>query len=127
MYSYFNPLADKGPFVIGLQTKNEQATKALEVVRDTLHQFITHGPSEHELSSAKQNLTGRFPLRLDSNKSIASNLLNIGFYNLPLDYLDTYRDNINAVTKEQVYTAFKQHIDPQQMFIITVGKKKISW
>ena len=66
----------------------------------TLRDFIATGPSEAELTQAKSNLTGGFPLRIDSNRKILDYLAVIGFYRLPLDYLDTWVDRVNAVDVE---------------------------
>ena len=91
-------MAQPGPFLIGLQTRKEQAGEALTVVRDVLAAFLSEGPSEAELQAARQNLAGSFPLRLDSNRKILDNVAVIAFYGLPLDYLDRYVENIERVT-----------------------------
>jgi zinc protease len=120
-YSYFMPMRARGPFFMGLQTRNDQSAQALKVLRDTLTTFVNEGPTETELLSAKRNITGGFALRLDSNKKIAENLAVIGFYGLPLDYLDTYIGKVNAVTIEQVRDAFRRRIHPEHMVTVTVG------
>jgi len=110
-----------GPFVLGLQTKIEQTDDALKVARDTLRQFIAEGPSEAELKQARDNLTGGFPLRIDSNKKILDYLSMIGFYRLPLDYLDTWIARVEAVDVAAVKRAFAARIDPDRMVTIVVG------
>ncbi|MBV5331211.1 insulinase family protein, partial [bacterium] len=97
VYSYFLPLAQPGPFQIGLQTKKTQANDALKVTRDVLAGFLAQGPSKAELQAAKQNLIGSFPLRLDSNRKILDNVAVIGYYGFPLDYLDRYAENVEKV------------------------------
>src|SRR4029077_14067946 len=57
-YSYFAPMQERGPFVIGLQTRRDQADEALAVVRATLKDFLANGPTADELDRAKQNLVG---------------------------------------------------------------------
>ncbi len=96
VYSYFSPLKQTGPFQIGLQTKRAQAQDAIKVARDVLRRLPPDGPSDDELSAAKANLTGSFPLRLDSNKKILDNVAVIGFYGLPLDYLDQYQAKVRG-------------------------------
>jgi predicted Zn-dependent peptidase len=64
------------------------------VTREVLANFLEQGPSEAEVQAAKQNLIGSFPLRLDSNRKLLESVAMIGFYGLPLDYLDHYPDNI---------------------------------
>ena len=120
-YSYFLPMTEVGPFQLGLQTKLEQTDDALKVAQTTLRQFIAEGPSEAELTQAKSNLTGGFPLRIDSNKKILDYLSVIGFYKLPLDYLDTWVDKVNAVDVAAVKQAFARRIDPDRLVTVVVG------
>jgi len=120
-YSYFMPMMEAGPFQLGLQTKLAQTDDALKVAKDTLRQFIADGPSEAELTQAKANLTGGFPLRIDSNRKILEYLSLIGFYKLPLDYLDTWVGKVDAVDAATVKQAFARHIDPDKLVTVIVG------
>jgi len=121
VYSYFVTLKQPGVFQIGLQTKKEQADEALQLVRNTLAQFIAKGPTEKELLAAKQNIVGGFPLRIDSNRKILDSLTIIGFYDLPLTYLDDYTNKIERVSVAQIRDAFARHIDPRAMASVIVG------
>lgn len=120
-YSYFLPMMQAGPFQLGLQTKLEQTEDALKVAKETLRQFIAEGPSEADLVQARSNLTGGFPLRIDSNRKILDYLAVIGFYKLPLDYLDTWIDQVNAVDVAAVKQAFARRIEPDKMVTVVVG------
>ena len=121
VYSFFMPLKQPGPFQIGLQTRKDQADVALKLVRDTLANFIAKGPTDQELLAAKQNIAGGFPLRIDSNRKILGYLSVIGFYGLPLTYLDDFTRNVDKVTVAQIREAFARHIDPQAMATVIVG------
>ena len=121
VHSYFLPLQQLGPFQLGLQTKKAQANDALQVARDVLANFLEQGPSEAELKAAKQNLIGSFPLRLDSNRKLLENVAMIGFYGLPLDYLDHYPENIEKVTVADVKAAFSRHVRPEHLVTVVVG------
>ncbi len=121
VYSYFLPLAVDGPFMMGLQTKNDQAEEARRVMFDTLARFAEQGPSDEELAAALKNITGGFPLRIASNGKIVSYLAVIGFYGLPLDYLDRFTETVSAVTKEQIRDAFQRRIHADRMAVIEVG------
>jgi len=121
VYSYFMPLKQPGVFQIGLQTKKEQADEALQLARKTLADFIVQGPTEKELLAAKQNIIGGFPMRIDSNRKILDYLSSIGFYDLPLTYLDDFTRNIDKVTVTQIREAFARHVDPQAMATVIVG------
>jgi zinc protease len=121
VYSYFSPLRQTGPFQIGLQTKRSQAADAIKVAREVLEGFVSDGPTAEELAAAQANLTGSFPLRLDSNKKILDNVAVIGFYGLPLDYLDHFQDKVRAVTAEQVKAAFARRVRPADLITVTVA------
>ena len=103
------------------RTKKEQAQEALKLTREVLAGFLAQGPSEEELLAAKQNLMGSFPLRLDSNRGILNSVAVIGFYQLPLDYLDRYPDNIEKVTLADIKAAFARRVRPQHLVTVIVA------
>ena len=121
VHSYFSPLKQEGPFQAGLQTKKEQANEALALVRKVISGYVDKGPSASELKAAKDNLIGGFALRIDSNRKILDNLSVIGFYGLPLDYLDTWSANVGKVTVENIRTAMKRHLTPENFATVMVG------
>jgi len=120
-HSYFSPLRQAGPFVVGLQTKKEQADEALKLTRKVLADFVADGPTQKELLAAKQNIIGGFPLRIDSNAKIMGYLSLIGFYNLPLTYLDDFVQAVDKVTVAQIKDAFQRRIKPEGMVTVVVG------
>jgi zinc protease len=121
VYSYFMPMGELGPFQIGLQTKKEQADQALKVVNETVAKFIQNGVTDKELKAAKDNITGGFPMRLDSNGKILDYLSLIGFYQLPLTYLDDFNKEVSKVTRNQIKDAFQRRVKPQDFVRVTVG------
>ncbi|MDB5840313.1 MAG: insulinase family protein [Herminiimonas sp.] len=123
-YSYFSPLAQPGPFQIGLQTQKEQTEQALQVVRDTLAGYLRDGPTAAELKAAKDNLVGGFALRIDNNRKILDNIAVIGFYRLPLDYLDTWTANVAKVSVSDIKAAFNRKVAPDKLVTIVVGAQK---
>lgn len=121
VYSYFMPMAEAGPFQIGLQTKKNQAEDALKLVRETLNKLIQNGVTEAELKAAKANIIGGFPMRIDSNSKILDYLSVIGFYKLPLNYLDTYNENVAKVTTAQIKETFTRRLKPENFVTVIVG------
>lgn len=121
VYSYFAPLAREGPFQIGLQTQGDQAQVALDVVMSTLRTFLDAGPTEQELAEAKNNIIGGFPLRIDSNRKIHEYLAVIGFYDLPLNYLDEFVKNVEKVSVADVRAAFTRSVHADRLATIIVG------
>jgi len=107
--------------MLGLQTKLSQTDEAIKVARDVLETFQKEGPSEEDLKASKLNITGGFPLRTASNDDIIGYLAMIGFYGLPLDYLDTFTDTVNKISREQVMDAFKRRVHVNKMLTVIVG------
>ena len=121
VYSYFIPMQENGPFMLGLQTKLSQTDEAIKVARDELEKFQKDGPTEEEITASKLNITGGFPLRTASNDDIIGYIAMIGFYDLPLDYLDTFTDTINKITRDEIKDAYKRRLNPNKMLTIIVG------
>lgn len=121
VYSYFMPRKLAGPFQIGLQTKRESSADAVKVVNDVLGDFLKQGPTPAEIKAAKQNLVDGLALRTDSNAELLGYLSLIGFYGLPLDYLDTFAAKVDAVTAEQVKAAFARHVKPEHLVTVIVA------
>ena len=119
--SYVAPGRQVGPFVAGMQTKKEQADLAVDVMRKTISEFVEAGPTETEMLAAKSNLINGFPLRIDSNRKILDNVASIAWNDLPLDTLDTWTNQMRAVTREQVMAAFKKNLDVDKLVTVVVG------
>jgi len=121
VYSYFRPYEREGPFLVGLETRRDQAREALELARAVVGEFVKHGPTEAELKAAKKSLVGGFPLRIDTNRKILEQIAAIAFYRLPLAWLDEFPARVEGVTLAQVRSAFARHIDPEKLSIVVVG------
>ncbi|HQR03891.1 MAG: insulinase family protein [Proteobacteria bacterium] len=121
VYSGFSARREMGPFQIGLQTKREQSADALKVVDGVLSGFLHDGPTPAELEAAKRNLADSLALRTDSNAKLLGYLAVIGFYGLPLDYLDTYPARIRAVTADEVRAAFARHVEASHLVTVIVA------
>ena len=121
--SYFYPLQREGPFLISMQTRSDQAERALKVARATLVEFVKNGPTADELETAKRNIIDGFPLRIDSNRKIHDYLAMIGFYRLPLTYLEDFVQRVERVSVADVRDAFKRRIDPGRMVTVVVGSE----
>ena len=121
VYSYFAPRKLEGPFEIGLQTKREQVPDALKVVDEVLTEYIAKGPTPKELAAAKKNLVDGLALRMDSNAKLLGYLSAIGFYGLPLTYLDDFPAKVNAVTAEQIKAAFARHVKTENLVTVIVA------
>jgi len=74
-----------------------------------------------ELRDAKEFLTGVFPLRAETQEGLTNLVLNQHLYGLPEDYLQTYRENINKITADDVQRVANAHVRPDEIAIVIVG------
>ena len=123
VFSYFAPGKDTGIFQAGLQTRNDQASQALEVMSSTITQFIAEGPTPSELIAAKANLVNGYPLRIDNNRKLLDNLSSIVWNDLPLDTMEVWTKQVEAVSLEQVKAAFQKYLAMDRMKIVVLGAK----
>lgn len=121
VHSYFVPMDVKGPFIAGMQTRNEQAEEALALLRDDIRRFVERGPTRQELDKAIKNITGGFPLNIDSNAELVNYLAMIAFYQLPLDYLDDFNANVREVTIDTVKDVFNRRLRTDKFISVIVG------
>lgn len=119
--SYFRPLQQPGPFLIGLQTRKDQAGAALATAKQVFEEFVANGPTEAELNAAKNGLSRGFPLRIDSNRKILQEVALVGFYGLPLNWLDEFADKVRRVTLPEVKDAFARRIELSRVATVIVG------
>ncbi|MGA8783791.1 MAG: pitrilysin family protein [Polaromonas sp.] len=122
--SSFSPGRHAGSFTVGLQTRPDQAGQAVALVRQVVKDFVTNGPTQAELQAAKDNLIGGFALGLDSNRKLLNNLAGIAWNDLPLDYLDTWTQQIEKVTVADVKAAFARKLQPEKMVTVILGSEQ---
>ncbi|KJH79522.1 insulinase family protein [Pseudomonas sp. KSR10] len=121
IYSGFSPMQTNGPFMINLQTRAELSEATLELVQRLVAEFLEKGPTRAELERSKREIAGSFPLSTASNADIVGQLGSIGFYNLPLTYLEDFMQQVQALSVEQVKAAMNKHLSPDGFVIVTAG------
>ena len=89
----------------------------------TIAQFIADGPKPSELEAAKGNLINGYPLRIDNNRKLLDNVSSIAWNDLPLDTMDVWTKQVEAVTLEQVKAAFQKYLAMDRMKIVVLGAK----
>jgi zinc protease len=94
----------------------------------SLHEFFyelnrirDEAVSAEELKNAKAYLTGVFPIRIETQDGLVDQLVSIRMYELPSDYLKTYRDQINAVTAEDIQRVAQKYVRPGEAAVVIVG------
>ena len=124
VYTHFDADKSHGSFQLVMQTQNENAREAIRIGLDEIHRIRRELVSEQELSEAKDYLTGSFPLRLDTNRKVASFLAQVEFFELGLDYPDRYGGFIRTVKAEDVLRVAKRYLHPERLITVVVGDQK---
>lgn len=119
--AYLAP-SDHGALVLGqVATDNARMAETLDVVRAEW-QRIAEGVTEEELEEAKTYLTGAYPLRFDGNAQIARIMVGMQEEGLPIDYIATRNDKVNAVTLDDVRRVTERVYRPDDLHIVVVGQ-----
>ncbi len=121
--SGFEPGKFQGAFTIGLQTKNQSSTEAIDLILQQLREIQEKPVSDAELDGAKQYLIGSFPLNIERQSAIASFMIQIEFYGLGLDYAEQYPKLIGSVTKDDVLAVAKKYLHPDAMIVVAVANQ----
>jgi zinc protease len=123
VYTYFSADKSHGTFQFVMQTKNDSAREAMRIAREEIERIRREPVSEQELNDAKDYLTGSFPLRLDTNRKVASFLAQVEFFQLGLDYPERYSDFIRKVTREDVLRVAERYLQPEKLITVVVGNQ----
>ena len=124
-YSVYSTLAafkHAGLFMGAVQTKNDRAYESLDLIESEIARIAKDGPTADELDKAKKYLIGSYPLRFDSSVKIATNLLDIQFEELGLDYIDKRNAEIEAVTADDIRRAANRFLVGAKMLVLMVGE-----
>lgn len=90
--------------------------KELNAIRDTVPAV--------ELLKTKRYLQLGLPADFETTQQIAAALVPVALYNLPLDYYNTYVQNIEAITQADVRRVAREYINPESLAIVIVGDRK---
>ena len=108
-------------FQVQFKTANENADEALTLTLDLVGKFVEEGPSQAQLEQARANILGSFALSTADNSDIIGQLGAIGFYDLPLDYLQWFNDQVRQVTVADIREAFRRTLDVEDLAIVSIG------
>ncbi|WP_278922303.1 MULTISPECIES: M16 family metallopeptidase [Pseudophaeobacter] len=122
VYSYLVPQDLAATYMGQLGSANSKMAEAVEVIQAEWQRLASDGVTEKELQDAKTYLTGAYPLRFDGNGQIASILVGMQMDDLPIDYVRTRNDKINAVTLEELNRVAAEVLRPQELQFIVVGR-----
>ncbi len=120
--TYLVPKDLASVYLGSVSSANDRIAEAVEVIRDEWARAASEGVTQKELDDAKTYLTGAYPLRFDGNGQIAGIMVGMQMEGLPIDYVATRNDKVNAVTLEDVNRVASELLDPEGLHFTVVGK-----
>jgi zinc protease len=121
VYSYFQPGLYPGPFVIEMQTAPEMVQPAISNTLTILKQLQTDGVTDSEFKAAQRSIMRSYPVELAHPETLASAFLMNAVYGLPVQEIQDFPRQLQDLTLEQVNTAARSLLHPDQLSIVTVG------
>ena len=110
-----------GPFIVSTFTPAENTAQVVQEIGEVMQNVRANGVTSQELSEAQSYYVGHFPLGLETSRSITTQVLNIDLYDLGLDYLSRYCENIEGVTLEAAQQVAQTHLHPEALVTLIVG------
>ncbi|HEX2482470.1 MAG TPA: pitrilysin family protein [Methylomirabilota bacterium] len=121
VFSHFDASLYPGPFRTVLGTNPTNARKAIAALEAEVQRIRRDGVTAREVDEVVAYLTGRFPLRLETNAGVAEILWAMEFFSLGADYIDRYAGYYRAVTGAQVNEAARTHLHPGRATVVVAG------
>jgi zinc protease len=122
IYSFLG-LSEYGQAIGGrFSSSNDLVAEAIDVIHDQWSDLAQNGVTAEELEAAQRFLTGAYPLRFDGNGRIAGILAGMQADGMPVDYIATRNDRVNAVTVEDVQRVAARLLTPENLFFVVVGR-----
>jgi len=122
VYSYLVPMDLAETYQGSVSSANDRIAEAISVIRDEWRKMAENGATQQELEDAKTYITGSYPLRFDGNQQIAGILVGMQMLGLPIDYIATRNDKVDAVTLEDVRRVAGELLDPEGLAFVVVGQ-----
>ena len=121
VYSYLAARDLAAVYLGNVSSANDRIGQAIDVIRDEWAK-AAQGITEAEMNAAKTYITGAYPLRFDGNGPIANILVGMQRINLPIDYIATRNDKVNAVTLEDITRVAGEFMQPDGLRFVVVGQ-----
>ncbi|MGE3705550.1 MAG: insulinase family protein [Vicinamibacterales bacterium] len=114
-------MRESGAIEASTNTRSEATGEVLRLMVDEFWRLQRERVRERELADAKAYITGSFPLTIETPDAIATQVLNVLFYGLPVEELQSYRERVNAVTPDDIARVAREYLRPDRLSIVLVG------
>jgi zinc protease len=115
---------DAGDFVAQTDTRTDTTAQALRLMIDEFSRLPRERVGERELSDAQAYLAGSFPLTIETPDQIATQVLNVLFFDLPISEIGSFRERVLAVTPDDIQRVARQYVKPDRLSIVLVGNAR---
>jgi len=120
-YTRFDSKRSAGDFEATAEVRTQVTGDSLREFFYELNRIRDQRVSDEEIQDAKNFLTGVFPIRAETQEGLTNLIVNQQLFGLPDDYLQSYRDKINAVSAADVMETARKYVEPDRMAIVIVG------
>ncbi len=111
-----------GTFRAGFESKSPTCALATKIILEQIALMRETQVSDSELEIAKNSFIETFPANFASKSGTLAVFVSDELTNRPAGYWDAFRENIRAVTPEDIQRVAQKRLDPSQMTILVVGK-----
>ena len=115
---------DLGMFIVEFKTKNASTAKALKIVKEELKKIRAEPVADKELEGTKEAIINQFVFKFTNPDQIVNIYIYIELLGLPSNYLETYREQVLNVTKEDIQRVAQEYIKPDDLIYLVVGDEK---
>ncbi len=103
------------------QTRNDAVVEVTDLLMANIARMSAEAPSEHEMTTRRAIVAGGFGDALGTVDGLGSQVASLALYDLPISDLATYVGNVEAVTADQVQSAFARHLPANRASLVVVG------
>lgn len=120
-YTRLDARKEAGDFEATAEVRTAVTGDSLKEFFYELNRIRDEDVAPNELADAKNFLTGVFPIRAETQEGLTNLIVSQELYGLPADYLNTYRDNVDAVGVEDVRRVANKYLHPGRTSLVIVG------
>ncbi|NMO23014.1 insulinase family protein [Pyxidicoccus fallax] len=120
--AWFDAMQADGVYVLSTFTKTASTREIIDVALAEIGGVREKGIKPRELTDAQAYLAGLYPLRTETNESIAGSIADTRLHGLGDDWVEKFRDRLRAVTPKQVTAVAKKYCYPQPPVVVVLGR-----
>jgi zinc protease len=125
IHSFLEPRKFPGPFTISTFTPTDITFSCVQEIGSVLQSFLEQGATVQERDEAVNFFTGSYPRRFETLSQIAQRIIQAELHGVGVEYLSSYPQRIAGVSLEEISRTTREHIHPQDLLAVIVGRAEI--